>query len=148
MIVHQYFDEVQTWCVVFFLRERPRTRFIHYLLNDDFVHCILLREMPDGRTLMIDPEQWGIAISFQDKALENILLEYGPRASAVLMHTVDYRRFSQYRVRGVYTCVTLCKAILGLWKCWGVQTPFGLYRLLLKYPTTTIIKPYSPYLPK
>lgn len=142
-----YFDEVQQWYVAFIKRERPRTRFIHWLVCDDFAHVIMVREAPGNATLLIDPEEWGCALQYVDKPVDEFLLEIAPRCSALVSYMADYRRCVQYRFRGIYTCVTLCKTILGIWGCWSIR-PKGLYKFLLKRNTTTVVKAFIPYLPK
>lgn len=144
MIGYEYFDEVQQWYVVFQERRKPRTRLIHWLLHDTFVHCLLVRAVGD-QTLVIDPLQWGVAIKSYPQPVEQYLMEHAHEASAILSYVADYRRLGDYVPRGIYTCVTALKAILGLRKCWAVQTPFSLYRFLLSYDHTVVVKPYIPY---
>lgn len=152
MYLTRYFDEIQQWYVVFHPRVKPRHRWIHWLVRRDMAHCHLARELPGGHTLVVDAWQWGIAVHVVEKSIDEYLIEQAQgtpemvAASAVLGFTADYRRLGDYRTRGVYTCVTLTKAVLGLWKCAQVQTPMGLYKLLLKYPTCTVVKPYVPFL--
>lgn len=142
-----YFDEVQQWYVVFIKREKPRTRLIHWLVCDDFAHVVMVRELPDGKALLVDPEEWGTALRFIDQPIDEFIIDLAPRASAILSYAADYRRCVQYRFRGIYTCVNICKTILGVWGCWS-QRPRGLYKFLMKRSTTTVVKPYIPYLPK
>lgn len=97
--------------------------------------------------MTIDFKTWGVGVSFIDQPVEEYLLQQCRScASAVLGYTADYRRQVMPRWRGVLTCVTLTKAVLGLWKCAHIQRPYALYKLLLRYPTTTVIKPYVPFL--
>ncbi len=142
-----YFDEIQQWYVVFLKRAKPRTRFIHWLVCDDFAHVVMARETPDGRTLLVDPEEWGCALAFVDMPIEDFIVQLDPKASAILSYMADYRRCVQYRFRGIYTCVTICKTILGVWGCWGIL-PKHLYRFLLRRAHTTVVKGFIPYLPK
>lgn len=145
MIGYDYFDEVQQWYVVFQDRRKPRSRIIHWLLHDAFVHCLLVREV-NGQTMVIDPLQWGIGVKVYEQPLDEFLIENAPQASAILSFVADYRRLEGYVPRGVYTCVTAIKAILGLRRCLFVQTPFSLYRYLLRYQHTVVVKPYIPYI--
>lgn len=145
MISAEYYDEVQQWFVVFQARTRPRTRLIHYLLHDDFVHCLLVRSIGD-KTLVIDPLQWGVGVKVYDEPADQFIVNHSHQASAILSYVADYRRLDGYIPRGVYTCVTLIKGILGIKKAAFIQTPFALYLLMLRYETTTIVKPFIPYM--
>lgn len=135
----EYFDEVQQWYVVFSQRRVPRCRLIHWLVPPEFSHVYLMRERPDGGTLVIDPLKWGMAVQYVEMHFEEALLRAATVSTAMLGYTADYRRASCHFVpRGVFTCVTMVKAILGL-RCWAF-TPRGLYRKLLKSPLTTPVK--------
>lgn len=141
----QYFNEIQQWYVVFQDRRKPRTRCIHWLLHDRFVHCLLVRPVNDQQTLVIDPAQWGVMVAVVDSDVESFLTEKAARTTAIVSYVADYRKLEGYYPRGPYTCVTLLKAILGLKKCALLQTPFSLYKYLLKSERTTVVKPYIPY---
>lgn len=141
----QFFDEIQQWYVVFHPRGAPRHRWFHFLLRDDFAHCFLARELPDGKSLVVDAQHWGIGVSIREESLEQLLLEQAKDATAIVGYTADYRRQTAYRTRAIYSCVNICKAVLGLYGCAQVQTPFGLYKLLVKHRTTTVVKPFIPY---
>lgn len=142
-----YFDEIQAWYVVFLKRALPRTRLIHWFVCSEFAHVIMVRENPKGGSIVINPSDWGTSVRFIEETPEEYLTIMAPHSTAILSYVADYRRCVQYRFRGVYTCVTLCKTILGVWGCWS-QFPKGLYKFLLKRGGTTIVKAYIPYLPK
>lgn len=142
-----YLDEVQQWYVAFIKREKPRTRLCHWLVDSDFAHVVMVRELPQGGILLVDPEEWGTALIFRETPIDEFLVEIAPRCCAILSYVADYRRCVQYRFRGFYTCVSICKTILGIWGCYS-QRPKGLYKFLMKRNTTTVVKPFIPYLPK
>lgn len=142
----EYLEEVQHWYVVFQKREKPRFRLIHWLLHDHFVHCLLVREAPGGTTLIIDPMPWGVAVKFVEQDIDSLLLASADQTSAIVSFITDYRRIAGYRPRGIYTCVTLLKSMLGMKSKPFIQTPFALYRYLLKWPQSTVVKPYIPYI--
>jgi hypothetical protein len=142
----EYFDEVQQWYVVFTRRRVPRCYFWHWLIKPSFNHLYLVRELPDGNTILIDPLKWGAAVQFVELPLDEYLLKAAQHenATAMLGYTADYRRCATFVPRGFYTCVMLVKAILGLKL--RTLTPFGLYKALCRHPATTVIKPYVPYI--
>lgn len=142
---YSYFDEVQQWYVIFFRRGKPRHRWFHWFLRDDFVHCATVRQIDPFKTLLIEVKAWGVISQIVNQSIEDYLLNHLEISSAILGFTVDYRRQAEARPRGIINCVTLTKAILGLWNCPFVQTPFALYKLLLQYPLCTVVKAYVPH---
>ena len=140
-----WFEEIQQWYVVFQRLENPRTKLWHWLLNKSFVHCLLVRELPDGTVMIIDPRRWGVSVRFVNQPFEQFLVDHAHQCTAMLGFTADYRRLDGYKARCFYTCVSVCKSILGLKKCLFVQTPFALYKVLVRCSQTTIVKPYVPY---
>lgn len=136
-----YFDEVQQWYVVFSKRRTPRCRLIHWLLCPDLSHVYLIRETPEGKTMVIDPQQWGVATQFIDMPIDEALLKAAHVSTAMLGYTADYRRTFNFVPRGIYTCVTLVKAMLALKGLY--VTPRGLYKALLKHPFCTPVKLYD-----
>lgn len=138
------FDESQTWYVVFSERRVPRWHLVHWIIHKPFSHCYLVRELPDGNAMLLDPLRWGLAVQITQKNLEEYLTAAAPHATALLSYTADYRRCGDYVPRGLYSCVTILKAVLGL-KCLAI-TPFQLYKSLVQHPHTTVIKPYVPYI--
>lgn len=145
MIGFDYFDEIQQWYIVFERKEIFKGHFIQRILKKDFCHCYLVREIAPDKVLVIDPLLWGTAVAVVDRKLEDYLLNAAQRAAAILGFTADYRRCVRYIPRGLYTCVTMCKSVLGLTTGRWALTPYRLYRHLLRYPHTTIVKPYTPY---
>lgn len=141
----EYFDEIQQWYVVFSKRRVPRCYFWHWFLKPEFSHLYLVREAPDGNVMLIDPLKWGVAVQFTQTPIDDYLLGVSHHATAVLGYIADYRRTFTFVPRGLYTCVTIVKAVLGLKAM--TLTPFGVYRQLLRNPLTTVIKPYVPYVP-
>lgn len=139
----EYFAEVQQWYVVFSQRRTPRCRLFHWLVSPAFNHVYLMRERPDGGTLVIDPLKWGMAVQYVEMNFEEALLRAATVSTAMLGYTADYRVSSvRFVPRGIFTCVTAVKAILGLRS--RAMTPLGLYRKLLKSPYTTPVKVHDP----
>lgn len=137
------FDEVQTWYVVFDRRRVPRCRFWHWFLPTKFSHVYMLREAAEGQLIILHPLLWGLGVQTLQDTIENYIVAMGQDATAVLQYTADYRRVGDYISRGLYNCVTLVKAVLGLTT--RAFTPFGLYRHMLRLPNTHVIKPFVPY---
>jgi hypothetical protein len=144
VIQYNYFDEVQQWYVVFQKRPVPLSRFIHLFLKREFGHCFLVREISEDKIITINPLMWGVAVQVLGMKLEDYLLSVGPDSTAILGLTADYRRMSNYIPRGLYTCVTLCKSVLGLSGLF--VTPFKLYKCIIKKQHSQVVKPYVPYI--
>jgi hypothetical protein len=140
-----YFDEIQQWYVIFLPRSAPRSCWWHWLVRDEFAHCWLAREIGPRQMMVVEQNDWGIAVQIIDRPLDEYLLEQGRIATAILGYTADYRRQTQPRRRVIYTCVNTVKAVLGLYHCAEVQTPYGLYKLMLRYAATTVVKPFVPF---
>ena len=144
-IVYETFDEIQIWYVAFYSKRRPRSRLIHWLMHPDMMHCAMFKECGD-KTLIIDPKEWGAGVSVVDIPITEAMEIEASACSAMVSIVVDYSIINGYKPRGFYTCVSFIKTVLGLYKCSFVQTPLALYKLLLKYPNATVIKPWSPYM--
>lgn len=139
--MYEYFDEVQSWLIVFDKGQSEQKRWWH-LLPLRMGHVFLLREAGSG-VLMLNPVEWGLAVRYESISLIDAAQHYGANAQAILSYTCDYRRNVLPVRRGVITCVSIVKAVLGLRKCRAV-TPFGLYRQLLKRGAF-VVKPFVPY---
>lgn len=140
----ELFNEVQQWYVVFSKRRVPRCRLIHWLVCPALSHVYLMRERPDGGTMIIDPMKWGMAVKYVELGFDDALLLTAQECTALLGFTADYRNASLLnRMPFVFTCVTAVKAILGL-RSWSL-TPRQLYKRLLKSGYTTPVKLHDPH---
>lgn len=137
----QYFDEIQSWIIVFDNAAAHEKRWWHYF-PFKMGHVYLLRDV-NGSTLMLNPLEWGLAVRHENIDISEAVQHYAANAQAILSFTSDYRRNVAPVRRGFITCVSLCKAVLGLKNCRSI-TPFQLYKWLLKRGAI-IIKPYVPY---
>lgn len=102
----------------------------------------MIREIAEGHCIVVDPLSWGIAIRHEAHSLESVV-EYYAKSAVVLSFTADYRRNVDPVRRGVYSCVSSVKAILGIRRCRAI-TPFGLYRWLCNNGAI-MVKPWVPY---
>ena len=144
-MVLEPFTKTQTWYVVF---DKPRSegfRPWRLLTGKKFAHCWMLTAAGEG-VIRYEPLHWGVACYYDAVDLNNILVQLAEGdTTALLSVTVDYRLCHEYQMRGLYSCVSQLKALLGMRKCCFTITPFQLYKRLCKQPKTIAIKPWIPY---
>lgn len=144
MITHRPAPEARTWYIVF---DKPRSRFRRwwYILTPfAFRHCYAFSEAGEG-IMRVDPLSWGMAVVYEPVQAEAALVEYARSdCTAVLSVTVDYRTAVNRPKRGVYSCVSVIKALLAI-RAPLALTPFQLYRVLARHEGCVPIKPFIPY---
>lgn len=87
---------------------------------------------------------WGIATSMVDMTIDDYVLLKARESTAVVSFVADYRRNSTNVYRGIMTCVSFIKAVLGLQEGMAI-TPRQLYKYLLSHELATVVKPYTPW---
>lgn len=102
--------------------------------------CVIVPAYPDGRdlgapvySLCINPLTWGVDVVLVPKHPEEVCakeLEDGATAALSIPIDLDMKRL--YVPRGLLTCVSLIKAVLGMSGGWYVWTPKHLARYLLR----------------
>lgn len=138
------FSEAITWAVVFTKPPATERHWTTYFTHKDFAHCYLIRECGQG-ALVIDPLAWGIATQYEANSFNDVVAYHAKDATACLLFVADYR-FNTYAIgRLFYSCVAVCKAVLGLRRGRLVQTPKQLYKYLLQTKGASVVKPWSPW---
>lgn len=133
------------WAVVFKRSQSEEKHFTARFLHKDFSHCYLIRECGSG-SLIIDPLKWGLATVYEPHDFNDVVEHHGKDATAVLMCMADYKLCTYPIFRGIYSCVMIVKAALGIKRSKFVVTPKQLYRLLLRKKWVKVIKPWSPWM--
>lgn len=103
--------------------------------------CVIIPSYPEGRDLMapvhsiaLNPLTWGIDVVHVDKhPLEVCRRELEEGATAAVSIPIDLDMKRLYVPRGLLTCVSLIKAVLGMSGGWYVFTPKHLCRYLLRH---------------
>ncbi len=139
----QKFDDVNHWVVIFNPRYQNK-RWWHPFVRKDFNHVVMLYDTAGHGTMVIEALEWGIAIRHEPKDIAECMEYYGSHATAIVSYIANHAYNVDPVTRGVFTCVSLCKAVLGLRKCFFVITPFQLYKFLLKQ-NSVVLKYYVPY---
>lgn len=145
MIRYRAVSEARTWYVIF---DQPRTnrfRWIRFFTGYLFSHCYAVTEAGEG-VIIFEPLAWGLYCSYYpiklEAALEDVMKS---DTTALLSVTVEYIKSIDNVPRGLYTCVSSVKALLGLRKCPFTITPFQLYKRLCRHEGCIALKPYIPY---
>ena len=139
----QKFDDINHWIVIFNPRKENK-RWWHPFVNNRFNHVVMLYDIPDVGTVVMEALEWGIAVRFEPHSIEKCIEYYGSDATAIVSYISNHAYNVDPIPRGIYTCVSMCKAFLGLRKCFFVITPFQLYKFLLKQ-NSVVLKYYVPY---
>lgn len=146
MIEYAAYAECRTWYVVFDKPRERQWRWFRIFTGRRFSHCYALSEAGGG-TMRVEPLAWGLCCTWVETEIATTLLDYAQAdTTAILSVTVDYRLAQDDVYRGVFTCVSALKALLGLRKCPFTVTPFQLYKRLCKHNGCIAIKPYIPYI--
>ena len=108
---------------------RSAPRWLDWLTRPGFRHCYILQ--PEGDvTLIFNPLATSILLEFAEfpaRLCADACLGQGMRVLAVAPRFIP-----DYIPRGLLTCVSACKAALGV-NAWHVITPYQLYRHLLAH---------------
>lgn len=137
------FDDINHWVILFKPRKKM-TRWWHPFVRHDFNHVVMLLDIPDKGSLMVEALDWGVAVRFEPYDIDKCIEYYGSDATAIVSYIANHAYNVDPVPRGVYTCVSLAKAMMGLRKCLFVITPFQLYKFLLKN-NCVVLKYYVPY---
>ena len=96
----------------------------------------------EGHAVAIQSIGWGVEVVVLEKsALEVAQTQLKEGATAALSIPIDLDMKRLYVPRGLLTCVSLIKAVLGLRGGWYVFTPKHLCRYLLRHGANFIGKP-------
>lgn len=146
--MHAKPTDCRTWYVVFDRPTRRCFRWWHLFTGWRFGHVWAFTAAGDDMIVRVDPLAWGIHVQPLELKIGDVLLELAQRPiTGMLSITVDYKISSVDDVRrGVYSCVSVLKAVLGLRKCPLVITPFQLYKYLCKHEGCIPLKAYIPYI--
>lgn len=89
---------------------------------------------PDVASLVINPLTWGVeALVIRKHPEEVCRLQLEDGATAAISIPIDLRHERLYVPRGLLTCVSLIKAVLGMRGGWYVFTPKHLARYMLRH---------------
>lgn len=128
--------------VVFFARAgRDRSKWWHYIVPTDFVHCYAARRAKDG-VIIVAPASWGISVEYADVTMEAFIKENEASCSAIVMAPVKAGR--ERVQRNVFSCVSVVKALLGI-DFPFIQRPKALYKEMVSWNDAVLIKPYTPW---
>lgn len=139
-------NEVRTYFVCF-RRVMGNRRWFHWFIKPQFGHVYLLTKADDNGCILYEPLEWGVNLTYWDVSIDDAVMAqcHAPEVTAVLAYTVDYGKMPDYYVRrGIFTCVSAVKAVLGLKTCGFLVTPMQLYKHLLKSYAIPA-KAYIPY---
>lgn len=115
-------------------------RFWRVFTRRGWRHCLVILPVyyperslgAEQFSIVIDPLTWGVWCKVLFEAPRKLALDaLEDGATAVVKYRVDQKFERDYIPRGLFTCVTLLKAILGL-SAWYVWTPEHLARYLLR----------------
>jgi hypothetical protein len=145
-MIYEPYSGVRTWYIVF---DRPRSKRRKWWWRfadgpeGRFAHCWAFSEAGEG-IQRIEPLAWGLLASYEDctatALAEQLILN---NCTALLSVTIDYRACVDWRMRGIFTCVSLLKAALGLRTV--AITPFRLYKYLCRHEGCIPLKAWTPY---
>lgn len=140
-----------------------RTRFTAYLVFTGSSHSIWWRmftrrgwrhvqlivpaDHPDsslfskvGRCVVLNATSYSVTVSVVDKFAKDLALDcLDAGATMVLSYFVDVGFTREFIFRGLLTCVSLIKAVIGI-NAWYVITPGDLARWLIKNGATRLEK--------
>lgn len=132
-------DERRKFFVVF--QDRNRWQFWRWYCRPGWRHCWIISVVyfpepglaADRYCLKVEPLQWGIdtAVWFADPDVV-VQAFYRAGVTAVVEYDADFPPAAVYIPRGIFTCVSTVKAVLGL-RNWRVWTPWHLYRHLIRH---------------
>lgn len=122
--------------------------FWSFLNRPGWRHCLLLISIyfpaagvfARRYTMVVNPCGWGLHVDVIWRTPEQIVAEFvAEGCTAVLQQTVELPPPQPFILRGVFTCVSVIKAALGL-RNWRVVTPYGLFRFMLANGATVIFR--------
>jgi hypothetical protein len=116
-------------CYIIFDKRQGEKRFWNILTSKGFDHVFLLTETINGTTLALLPTPSGCLLDEWDYPIEEAITFF-QHCTAIVRYQIPARRTDIWMPRGIITCVSLIKSILGIGG-WSV-TPRGLYKQLTK----------------
>lgn len=112
---------------IFFSSKHGKWRWWNLFTGYKYAHCWVVFE--EGTCVSVNPLIWGIQVSFYDGTLEDYINEVN--AQAVYTLDIDYNPVDNTKYRGLYSCVSITKAMLGI-NDWRILTPKQLKNFLDK----------------
>ena len=100
--------------------ERMLRVLLRLLCRPGFRHCFAYTQLADACCLVMDPRSNGLDVTIRDTS-----------AFPGVGHVAPAHQHFQrgWRPRGLFTCVTAVKHLLGI-RAWWIITPHQLYRYL------------------
>lgn len=130
----------QIYYIVFDRHIGARKNWWHYVLDKKFMHCFLLFDAYEGKTLIINPSLWGIYNFIKNVPIKDCIdwhLKSG--VTSILKYKVKIKKREKFKFRGIYTCVSFIKNVLNIR---GMSlSPKRLHKYLLKNGATEINLP-------
>lgn len=136
------FNETQFWYVIF--AGAQGRAWWHWFTGRRFAHVYLMREVPGG-VLEVNPLRFGVTVVHHDGNAASVILPRIQSATAALGLVINYAKREDAIGRGLYSCVSIVKAVLALRRCWAF-TPWQLYKHLLINHKPEVMKAYAPYI--
>lgn len=112
---------------VIFDKRRGAPRFWHMFTSRDFDHVWLLCQI-NGITVSIQPTSKECDINIWFYTLHEVLESLSKDVTAILEYDTSYKNLKGYIPRGIMSCVSLCKYLLGVGGF--TFTPYRLYKQL------------------
>lgn len=120
--------------VIFEPRKTEPRRLFHFFVNRDFNHVYVMENYVD-RQVVLEPMIGGLSLRVYARDVAMALDEIIAAGATAIVHYKQPLMFDtpRYYLRGMYTCVSAVKALLGLsGKYFWAVTPRQLYKRLLK----------------
>lgn len=110
---------------VFFSSKQGKWRWWNLFTGYKYAHCWVVFE--DKVCVSVNPLIWGIQVSIYDCSLDDYIKEID--ATAIYTLDIDYKPVDNTKYRGLYSCVSITKAMLGI-NDWKILTPKQLAKYL------------------
>ena len=143
---------VSNFYVVFDKRRTRRLTWWHWLVKREFTHCYILGRCggvatsgaATGGIIKIDPRSFGMIVEYVSGEIVDIISNLGDVTAIISFPVVFDYKFGYVR-RGLYSCVSIMKALLCLEGGYFVWSPFQLYKYLIRNGGNVICA-WKPYL--
>ena len=81
-------------------------------------------------TMKIEPLEWGIDVAIWRERTDVVVKTFYEAGATAVVYWAKAAPCRGYVPRGVYSCVSICKAVLGI-RAWYILTPWQLPRYML-----------------
>lgn len=115
---------------VIFSKKMGKRRWWNIFTGREFSHCWVVYEF-GKKVVVLDPLIWGILINVHGVSLDEYMkeMQQHPLFKASCLLNIEYQPRDAVCYRGIYSCVSIVKAALGIEK-WNIITPRQLYLYL------------------